>query len=513
MSQTENNLEQVGTLAEFSLAELLLEAVQARLSGAFRLAKERQKIAVYLSDGEILHAASNIKHFHLPEAVVRWRVFSAEDLQYFQSAASEYEWSAKMVAAGKLNPSTLQALQARQTTEILQTALSWTNGEWSFSPLVRLREEIRAAVNLETLAIETARKFSAEYIAQRFKREDESFIINNNESAETFDLLPEEAFVLSRFDGALRLDELQSIGSLPDDALLRAVYVLWLGGLLKRFNNARAFSDAKLKQIAAVKIAPTETKSAETKTESKIVPETQSPKIEVQKPLVELPIENPQAEIEDYLSRVETAEDYYQILAIGRTADAAEIKRSYLDAAKRFHPDKFRQSDFHARLQNAFTNVAQAHETLKDPKTREVYDYKLKKTEIANPLDSLTGAETAEQLFERGMDVFRGGKFTDALTLFARAVQLAPDVAEYHARYAQALGSHPKLRLQAESEFTTALRLEPNNTEFRLLLAEFYRDHNLMKRAEAEASRVLIADPNNQRARRLLDSLRVVDSK
>jgi predicted Zn-dependent protease len=53
-----------------------------------------------------------------------------------------------------------------------------------------------------------------------------------------------------------------------------------------------------------------------------------------------------------------------------------------------------------------------------------------------------------------------------------------------------------------------AVRLEPNNATFRLLLAEFFIQYNLVKRAEGELTRLLAAFPDNREARVLLGQLR-----
>jgi Tfp pilus assembly protein PilF len=52
-----------------------------------------------------------------------------------------------------------------------------------------------------------------------------------------------------------------------------------------------------------------------------------------------------------------------------------------------------------------------------------------------------------------------------------------------------------------------ALKLEPNNASFRVMLAELYQQVGLSKRAEHEAVRALTADPKNEVARALLSSL------
>jgi predicted Zn-dependent protease len=53
-----------------------------------------------------------------------------------------------------------------------------------------------------------------------------------------------------------------------------------------------------------------------------------------------------------------------------------------------------------------------------------------------------------------------------------------------------------------------AIKLEPNNATYRLMLAEFFVNVKLVKRAEGELNRLLAIAPDNKEARVLLDSLK-----
>ena len=72
--------------------------------------------------------------------------------------------------------------------------------------------------------------------------------------------------------------------------------------------------------------------------------------------------------------------DLYAALGISRNATQKEIKRAYLEAAQRLHPDK----NVAAGETEIFLDVQQAYETLSNPKRRKEYDAKLP------PLDSPT---------------------------------------------------------------------------------------------------------------------------
>jgi tetratricopeptide (TPR) repeat protein len=114
----------------------------------------------------------------------------------------------------------------------------------------------------------------------------------------------------------------------------------------------------------------------------------------------------------------------------------------------------------------------------------------------------------AEEKFRQGQEALRLNDYETAARLFGEAAMLAPQQARYRAYHGRALAQNRRMRRRAEEELRAAVALEPRAGEYRVLLAELYRDIGLRRRAEEELERALTLDPANAAARRLLQSLR-----
>lgn len=62
--------------------------------------------------------------------------------------------------------------------------------------------------------------------------------------------------------------------------------------------------------------------------------------------------------------------DYYKVLGVARGASDEDIKKAYRRLARKYHPDVSTEKDAEAQ----FKEIAEAYETLRDPKKRAAYD-------------------------------------------------------------------------------------------------------------------------------------------
>ena len=62
--------------------------------------------------------------------------------------------------------------------------------------------------------------------------------------------------------------------------------------------------------------------------------------------------------------------DYYEVLGIGREADAGQIKKAYRKLALQYHPDRNDSEE----AEGKFKEASEAYEVLSNDSKRQVYD-------------------------------------------------------------------------------------------------------------------------------------------
>jgi curved DNA-binding protein CbpA len=502
-----------GDISEQPLAEIIREISSKSLSGRLRLERDRVQVVAYFENGKFTYAASNLRSLRLREYLKKSELVSEADLARFNERVPDVELLKQLSAQNLLTAAVAQPVQTRQVADVLRLALLWTDGTWEFDVKSRLGEQIKFEIDIDSLLLEAARRLPATLIASRFADQAEVItpvseqIINDN-------LLPAEGFLLSRLERPTPLSELLAITGLGEEETLRLVYSLAVTGLVQREHWKPAF----VQQRAASKPLPAEPASPPPPPAT-VEPE-QSREIDL-------------TEVENFLNRVKSAQTHYDVLAVNDDVAGDELKTIYYQLARRYHPDRFRRQEASllTRIESAFARITQAYETLRNDNLRASYNSKLaarKKVEriaesapkatapsskpeavaerVAEPV--MSAAERAEIQFKEGFAALELGQRKVALGLFAAAASAVPNEPRYRAFYGQMLAGNENTRRAAETELIAAIKLDPNNAEYRVMLAELYRDLGLKLRAKGEAERAVAADPNNRKAREMLQALK-----
>lgn len=144
------------------------------------------------------------------------------------------------------------------------------------------------------------------------------------------------------------------------------------------------------------------------------------------------------AEIQQFHSAQNTL-NYYQLLDVTPDAKTATIKKAYLKAAKRYHPDALARlglQEIKSEASEVFSRVSQAFEILSNAEARQAYDAEQRGDLSAEAAQFLTQAETT---YRKGEILLRMGDFNGSLPYLESAVDVWPEEGVYQSALGWAL--------------------------------------------------------------------------
>ncbi len=193
--------------------------------------------------------------------------------------------------------------------------------------------------------------------------------------------------------------------------------------------------------------------------------------------------------------------DFYELLGVGETASASEIRQAYMRLAREKHPDRFVDAAEKRQAELFFQELTTAFNTLTNPASRQEYD------EARLRPQPSTAAEIASDAFARGQEQLSQGELEEAVQLFRTAVHHAPQEPVYRVALGRALGRDPKHAREAVQELESATRLRPNDAVAHAELAAVLARQGLRLRAQKALETALRLAPGDQRFQRLAAEL------
>ena len=155
--------------------------------------------------------------------------------------------------------------------------------------------------------------------------------------------------------------------------------------------------------------------------------------------------------------------DFYQLLGIERDASTGAVKKAYIRAAKRYHPDTLARLGLDSVKQVAarvFSRVAEAYGVLRDAEKRAQYD----SIDANDPEIDTTSLAQAETFFRKGEILVRMGDFRGALQFLENAVELWPEESAYQSTLGWSLyKKNPSEPLRAREHLEMAVGLAPKD--------------------------------------------------
>jgi tetratricopeptide (TPR) repeat protein len=513
------------------VAETLGRLSEDRLSGDLQARSGKTVKTVFFDHGRIVFAASNLKKDRLGEALVALGRITDEEFNrasaLMEAGKHRRRFGDALVKAGVLDKNELGRSVARQVKTIVHSLFSFTEG-------VAFFDERRCSIPLEYMVSLSVPHLLYDGIRSMKSQELVEAGLGDLDRKATLAPVPpfdfdakecpkEEVEILELAQRRMTLRRLAWVTGGVDFARLRAVYALLASGVL--------------------------------------APADPAPGEEAQPPIIQLETggfllsalrrrPDPTAreailqEVEEELERSAHL-DREKWLKVSRTAPKDELTRALEDKMERYHElleavgdDEKLKTDIEvilgrasamlrlARLiadQEAETAAAAAEAAAPvpaEPESRPPDPAPMAAEAASRPPAPVESSPSAgvqataqfEHLLMEADVRMTVSDYANAIKVYARIVDMAPDVATYHVRLAIAMASYPSTAKKAEREFLEALRLEPNNADIHYQFGLYYKVMRQRARALAEMQTAVRLNPRHRAAREELEVLSPRDS-
>jgi tetratricopeptide (TPR) repeat protein len=208
--------------------------------------------------------------------------------------------------------------------------------------------------------------------------------------------------------------------------------------------------------------------------------------------------------------------DYYDLFNLKNTATFNEIKDTYYQHAKKFHPDRFgdaRDPELKEKANFVFARINKAFEVLNHEETRREYDMKGYKEIQSMDKSSENLVEKANLFYRKAKTLYAQKKFWEAASFMEEAVRNDPGKASYFLLLGLSQSNIPTMRRVAEKNLQKVVEVEPWNAEPLVALGLLFLAEKMDKRAENFFRRALAIDPDHEVALSKIAELTGADKK
>jgi hypothetical protein len=222
-----------GQLAELPLPEILQHLRTSKSTGILSLVSGGARKALYLKEGRVVFASSNLPNDRLGEILLHEGKITVEEYESSIKAISKGKRQGKvLVEMGALSPKDLWEGVQFQVKEIVYSIFQWENGQFHFEES-SLPEKERITVDLDIVDLILAgiRRVDASGPIQAHFPEGDSLL--ERVPGVTAALEPYESHVLNLVDGERSILEISRESEIGDNETMKVLYVLIWTGLVR----------------------------------------------------------------------------------------------------------------------------------------------------------------------------------------------------------------------------------------------------------------------------------------
>jgi Domain of unknown function (DUF4388) len=223
-----------GQLADVSVPDLLQQLRASGATGILTLVAGGARKALYLKDGRVVFASSNLPNDRLGEILLREGKITVEEYDASIKAITKGKRQGKaLIEMGALRPKDLWEGVQFQVKEIVYSIFNWDEGQFHFEEST-LPEKERITVDLDVrdLLLAGLRRVDASGRLQSRYPEGDA-LLERVEGEKAGDLESYEEHVLNLVDGERSVLDISRESEIGDNETLKVLYALVCTGVLR----------------------------------------------------------------------------------------------------------------------------------------------------------------------------------------------------------------------------------------------------------------------------------------
>jgi len=469
-----------GSITGAVFPKLLHDLYSLKATGLLHLTLNERKKVIYFMEGYPIFVRSNLIRECLGKLLVNKGFIDERECEESLKMVKETGrlQGTVLIEMGYLTPQQLHDVLKLQATEKLLEIFAWTDGSYRFIHAQDFKKNItRINLSPATLILQGLRKYFSEDKLDKILNSHLSYYpalsSNPHYRFQDIELTDKDVALLGECRGDKTFEEI--LEKYP----------------LSRFENKQLLTTLLLVKMLESRENPLSPEEQSTLFTS--APEKQ---------------EKREQFLSDYAKMMQG--DYFALLNVKHEASTEEVRKSYVQLAKKYHPDRYLQdnlsNDLKQKINALFQRIGEAYETLSNPVQKNEYLKELtgKGDKKGSEATDIIMAETA---FQKGLVMLKVNDFAKARVELEKAVKLYAKEPEYICHLAWAIfkdSENDVDRDQAKKMILKAMQMNPDMDKAHFYLGHILKEEGKTREAEKRFERAIQCNPNNTEALREL---------
>jgi tetratricopeptide (TPR) repeat protein len=523
-----------GNLSRGVLPGLLRELFVAHKSGLLHVDHGSERRSVRFQDGRIVGAQASDPEEQMGTVLVRQGFLSQADLDRAREVTAR-EPAKRLGRAlrdlGVWDEARKEEALALHAREVLLKLFSWTEGEYFFEEQPAgagaAADDTTRKLSTGQLILDAARRVEDYAVVHEALGDLDRVLVLPADALLRFQnimLTPADGYVLSRVDGEMTAREVLQVTPIAPEEAEKSLFCLLCTGALE-YKPAEAAPRAAPRPVPPPRPAAPPHPAPPSRPAPPPQPAA-APAPPGAADAEERGLSARRREVLEKFASLKT-KTHFEVLEIAPDAAPDRVKDAYFRLARRFHPDAHHREavleDVKDKLQAIFIRLGEAHEVLRNPRTRAAYEGSLKARGPA-AVAPVTAAGpgpgpltiSPEEQSRRDTDALRKAeklvgqeKYWDVIQLLEGVVPRLTGKQRQRAR--MALGrsylKNPHWVKEGEELLRQVVAEDPRHAAAHLLLGQLYKERGLNARAVSMFRKAAELDPENEQANAELAAL------